>query len=122
VLVDWLSAERPGAVVRRTLLQPIAREGRLPSLEPLTAYERYIVAAGLTVVHAEDFSRAAARTWTVVGGRLARRLMRDGEARRFLFSAANPDRAFGFSLLRIPVALRTGAMRLCLLVATRPTA
>jgi tocopherol O-methyltransferase len=121
VLVDWLSAERPGVAARRLLLDPIAREGRLPSLEPLRAYERHAADAGLAVVHTEDLSQAAARTWTIVAGRLARRLVADREARRFLLSAANPDRAFGFSLARIPLALRTGTMRLCLVAATRPT-
>ena len=43
----------------------------------------------------------------------------DADARRFLLSSANPDRAFGLSLARIPVALRTGAMQLALLAAER---
>lgn len=122
VLVDWLSAERPSAMALRTLLGPIAREGHLPSLEPLSAYRTHAATAGLRVVHTEDFSRRSARTWAIVAERLARRLVRDREARRFLLSAENPDRAFGFSLVRIPVALRTGAMRLCLLAAERATA
>ncbi|HWD65739.1 MAG TPA: class I SAM-dependent methyltransferase [Solirubrobacteraceae bacterium] len=122
VLVDWLSAEQPSRVARRWLLDPIAREGRLPSLHSLAGYEQFAGHAGLRVLHTEDLSPRARRTWSIVGGRLARRLLSDGEARRFLLSARNPDRAFALSLVRIPLALRIGSMRLCLLVAERPTA
>ena len=120
VLVDWLSAERPSRLARRWLLDPIAREGRLPSLDSLAAYERFVAQAGLTVLHTEDLAQRARRTWSIVARRLTRRVLFDGDARRFLLSAENPDRAFALSLVRIPLALRTGSMRLCLLAAELP--
>ena len=119
VVVDWFACERPTRWQTRLLLGPIAREGRLPSLCALSDYERWAAAAGLRVVHTEDLSARARRTWSIVGRRLARRLAADADARRFLLSSANPDRAFGLSLARIPVALRTGAMQLALLAAER---
>jgi tocopherol O-methyltransferase len=120
VLVDWLSAEQPSRLARRWLLDPIAREGRLPSLHSLEAYERFVAQAGLTVLHTEDLSQRARRTWSIVARRLTQRVLSDRDARRFLLSAQNPDRAFALSLVRIPLALRTGSMRLCLLAAELP--
>ncbi|MCW3017338.1 MAG: hypothetical protein JWO02_4430 [Solirubrobacterales bacterium] len=121
VLVDWLSCDRPSATQTRLLLGPIAREGRLPSLCTLGEYEALAAGAGLRVLHTEDFrDRAPHRTWSIVGRRLARRLATDAPARRFLLGSANPDRAFALSLARIPLALRTGTLRLAMVVAERP--
>ncbi len=121
VLVDWLACDAPGPWQRRLLLGPIAREGRLPTLHPLGDYERFAAGAGLRVLHTEDFrGHSPQRTWSIVGRRLGRRLLTDGEARRTLLGARNPDRAFAFSLVRIPLALRNGTLRLAMLVAEKP--
>ncbi len=115
VVVDWLARERPGAAQRRLLLDPICREGRLPELHPASDYVALMRASGLDVVGFEDLSARTARTWGVVARRLPGVLARDPR----LLAAALPERAFLPSLVRIPVALRTGAMRLALLVAQR---
>jgi tocopherol O-methyltransferase len=120
VLVDWLTRDAPGPREARLLLEPIAREGRLPSLHTVPEYEALIRDAGLRVLAVEDLSRRVRRTWGIVGARLARRLARDGAARRELLSARNPDRTFALSIARIPIALSTGAMRLALIAAERP--
>jgi tocopherol O-methyltransferase len=121
VLVDWLSCDAPSTAQTRLLLGPIAREGRLPSLCTLAEYEAFVTGAGLRVLHTEDLrDRAPHRTWSIVARRLARRLATDAAARRFLLGSANPDRAFALSLARIPVALRTGTLRLAMVVAERP--
>lgn len=122
VLVDWLGCERPSVLQRRGLLGPIAREGRLPTLCTATEYEGYIRGAGLRLLHSEDLAPfSPQRTWGIVARRLGRRLATDGEARRYLLGSANPDRTFAFSLARIPLALRTGTMRLMLMAAERPS-
>jgi tocopherol O-methyltransferase len=115
VIVDWLAAEHPSTAARRLLLDPICREGRLPALHAVSEYEAFLRAAGLSVVGSDDLSRRAARTWTVVARRLPGVLARDPR----LLARAWPERAFLPSLARIPIALRTGAMRLVLLVAER---
>jgi tocopherol O-methyltransferase len=121
VLVDWLARDAPGRAETRLLLEPIAREGRLPSLCTVPEYEAFARAAGLRVLAVDDLSRRARRTWAIVAARLARRLATDADARRFLLSSRNPDRAFALSIARIPLALSTGAMRLGLIAAERPT-
>jgi tocopherol O-methyltransferase len=115
VLVDWLARERPGALERRLLLDPICREGRLPELHPASEYVAFLREAGLTVTGFEDLSRRAVRTWAVVARRLPAVLLRDPA----LVARAWPERAFLPSLVRIPLAERTGAMRLCLIAARR---
>jgi tocopherol O-methyltransferase len=121
VLVDWLACDDASTLQTRTLLSPIAREGRLPTLHTLGEYEAFAAGAGLQVLHTEDFrDRRPDRTWAIVARRLGRRLATDAQARRFLLGPDNPDRAFALSLARIPVALRTGTLRLAMLVAEKP--
>ena len=115
VVVDWLARERPGGLERRLLLDPICREGRLPELLPASAYVELLRGAGLAVAGFEDLSSRAVRTWGVVARRLPAVLVRHPR----LAARAWPERAFLPSLARIPLALRTGAMRLCLLVAEK---
>jgi tocopherol O-methyltransferase len=115
VVVDWLAADRPRPLARRLLLEPICREGRLPGLHTAAEYAALLRGAGFAVTAFDDLSRRAVRTWTVVARRLPGVLLRDPRRLR----AAWPERAFLLSLARIPVAERTGAMRLGLLTAIR---
>jgi tocopherol O-methyltransferase len=120
VVCDWLSAERPSARARRLLLEPICREGRLPSMASVGEYLALMREAGLEIHGVEDLSQRVGRTWAVCRRRLAARLLRDREARGVLLGSANPDRRFALSMLRIPVAYRAGAMKLALITASRP--
>jgi tocopherol O-methyltransferase len=120
VLVDWMACDGPSLLQRRALLGPIAREGRLPSLCTSGDYCDYARDAGLAVLQVEDLAPFTPwRTWGIVARRLGRRLATDPVARRYLLSSANPDRAFAWSLARIPIALRTAAMRLVLIAVQR---
>ena len=117
VVVDWLARERPRAIERRLLLDPICREGRIPSLHTAGEYAELLRASGLAVSAVDDLTRRAVRTWAVVARRLPGVLARDPR----LLAAAWPERSFLPSLARIPVAERLGTMRLGLLVAQRAT-
>lgn len=120
VVCDWLAGEAPSRLQRQALLEPICREGRLPSLASAREYEELAQAAGLRVESFEDLSSRVGRTWLICLRRLLRRLATDPEARRFLLGPRNPDRAFALSMVRIPLAYRTGAMRLGVLTLSRP--
>lgn len=116
-LVDWLTREGPtGPRETRFLLRPICEEGHLPSLHSVSEYEALLRASGFAVTGVDDLSRRAVRTWTVVARRLGPVLARD--PRLALALARSSERTFALSLARIPIALRTGAMRLCLISAT----
>ena len=115
VVVDWLAREHPSALERRLLLDPICREGHLPGLHPASDYAALLRSSGFTVTGFEDLSRRVVRTWAVVARRLPGVLLRDPPS----IPAAWPERAFLFSLARIPLAERTGAMRLAMFTAER---
>jgi tocopherol O-methyltransferase len=113
VVVDWLARERPRAVERRFLLDPICREGRLPQLHTASDYVAFLRGTGLEVTGFDDLTARAVRTWAVVARRLPLVLARDPR----LLAAAWPEKAFLPSLARIPLAERIGALRLCLIGA-----
>ena len=115
-LVDWLYDERASPRARRLLLEPICREGHLPSLHTFGEYQELLRGVGLRVNATEDLTAKARHTWTVVLERLPRELVREPGM------LLTPEWRFGLSLLRIPVAMRVGAMRLGLLAAEKPAA
>lgn len=116
----WLAAEgaRPWEV--RRLLEPICREGRMPSMGTEADYRRLAAAAGLEVERFDDVSRAVRRTWTICARRFAARVATDGDLRRYLRSGASRNRVFALTLVRLIVAYRTGAMRYGVMIARRP--
>jgi tocopherol O-methyltransferase len=120
VVCDWLAGAAPSRLERQALLEPICREGRLPSLATVREYKALAQEAGLRVERFEDISGRVGRTWLICLRRLGRRLVTDAEARRFLLGPRNPDRTFAFSMVRIPLAYRTGAMRLGVLTLSKP--
>jgi tocopherol O-methyltransferase len=117
-IVDWLTREQPGSRETRLLLRPICEEGHLPSMHSASEYEALLRDAGLEPTGFEDLSDRVWRTWVVVVRRLLPVLARDRRLAGELLRS--PERVFALSLLRIPIAYRTGAMRLGLLTARRP--
>jgi tocopherol O-methyltransferase len=107
----WLSAEKPGPFAIKHLLEPICREGRLPSMGSESEYRAMMAEAGLTVTGFEDITDQVWRTWWLCLKRAAHRIMTDRATRDFLLDPANGDRQFAVTLLRILIAYRTGAMR-----------
>jgi tocopherol O-methyltransferase len=111
VVCAWLSRIGPNRMEVRHLLEPICREGRLPSMGDREDYEALAAGAGFTLLRYDDISRAVRRTWAICAGRAARRLATDRAFRRFAFARTTKNRAFMLSVPRLMVALRTGAMR-----------
>lgn len=109
VVCAWLAETGAGGWKVRHLLEPICREGRLPSMGTREEYEAMARAAGFAVTGYEDVSRRVARTWTVCARRLVKALLLDGEIRRVGLGARN--RIFVLSFPRLILAYRTGAMR-----------
>jgi tocopherol O-methyltransferase len=109
VVCAWLAETDAGAWKVRHLLEPICREGRLPSMGTREEYEAMAIAAGFTITGYEDVSRRVARTWTVCARRLVKALLVDHETRRLALGARN--RIFVLSFPRLILAYRTGAMR-----------
>lgn len=116
----WLAREGAKDWEIRHLLEPICREGRLPSMGSESEYRDLAREAGLRVTGFEDLSRQVRRTWTICARRVAAKLATDSAYRRFLFDNRSKNRAFALSLARLVLAYRTGSMRYGLLVAEKP--
>jgi cyclopropane fatty-acyl-phospholipid synthase-like methyltransferase len=119
VVCDWLARTERSPWRDRRLLEPICREGRLPSMHTAAEYAGMAREAGLLPRHFEDRSREVSRTWTICLARGARQFMRDPELRRFLVHRDSPDRVFALTMLRILAAYGTRAMVYGILVAER---
>lgn len=119
VVCAWLEGEDVSSWGKRHLLEPICREGRLPSMGSRADYEALAAAAGFRAQSYEDISHNVRRTWSVCLRRLAGRMVMDGEIRRLALGAATRNRSFILSLPRLLVALRTGAMQYGVFVWTK---
>lgn len=115
----WLTREAPGEWEARHLLEPICREGRMPSMGSETEYRAMAEAAGFRVLGCDDLSAQVARTWTIIIGRVAKRLASDRHYRDFLLDARAQNRVFALSLPRLRLAYATGAMRYGLLLCEK---
>lgn len=116
----WIARNSPRPWEVDYLLEPICREGRLPSMGDEHDYRRWFDAAGFSDVRFQDFTSNVKRTWPIIIGRMAKRLMRDKEAWQFLFRGSNT--VFGLTVLRMAIAYNTGSLRYGLFTATKPNA
>ncbi|HLZ77915.1 MAG TPA: class I SAM-dependent methyltransferase [Sphingomonas sp.] len=109
VVCAWLADARPTRWQVDHLLEPICREGRLPSLGSAAEYRAMAEAAGFSCRDFADISASVARTWAICTWRFVRGLAVDAEVRRAALTARN--RLFALSLPRLMLAYRTGALR-----------
>ena len=119
VICAWLAADRPGEAAVRHLLEPICREGRLPSMGTEADYVALAQKAGFRLVSAEDLSDRVRRTWWICVRRALGGLITRPRYLRFLLNRSATNRVFAITLLRIMIAYRTRSMRYCLLVFSR---
>ena len=115
----WLSSENPGPAAINHLLEPICREGRLPSMGSESEYRAMMHKAGLEVTGFEDLTAKVWRTWWLCLTRAAKGIVTDRSYRTFLLDPRNSDRSFAITLLRILWAYRSGAMRYGLFAARK---
>lgn len=117
----WLARSDPQRWEIDHLLEPICREGRLPSMGNEAEYRRFCTAAGFEITSFEDLSRNVRRTWWICLRRLAGKLLTDKRYRDYLSNRSAKERIFGLTIFRLIFAYRTGSMRYCLLTARKPT-
>lgn len=111
VVCAWLEGERVPRWQARHLLLPICREGRLPSMGSRADYVDLAARAGFVLADYQDISRQVRRTWSICLIRLLKGMAIDPEIRRLALGGTTQSRDFMFSLPRLIIALRTGAMR-----------
>lgn len=117
VICAWLAQTGASGWKVRHLLEPICREGRLPSMGTREEYEEMAREAGFTVTGYEDVSRRVARTWPICAGRIVKALLTDRGTRWLALGARN--RVFVLSIPRLILAYRTGAMRYGIFTLTK---
>ncbi len=109
VVCAWLASDQPTPWQIRHLLEPICREGRLPSMLTADEYRDLARAAGFRCEVYRDLSPAVARTWSICFRRFLRAMLLDPAMRRRILGARN--RIFALSVPRLILAYRSGAMR-----------
>jgi tocopherol O-methyltransferase len=116
----WLGREgaRPWEV--HHLLEPICREGRMPSMGSATEYSGLAQKAGFSLLTFEDLSKRVRRTWSICARRVVGRLMTRPADRRFLLDPAQRNRVFAVTLLRMLIAYQTGSLVYGLFVFRKP--
>jgi tocopherol O-methyltransferase len=120
VVCAWLEGDDVTPRQVRHLLEPICREGRLPSMGSRPDYEALAEAAGFRLLGYDDISREVSKTWTICLRRFLGRVVTDREVRQIALSRAVESREFMLSLPRLILALRGGAMRYGVFVWEKP--
>jgi tocopherol O-methyltransferase len=115
VVCAWLACSTPRPWEVRYLLEPICREGRLPSMGDEADYRQLADRAGFGLVGVEDLSDRVRRTWWICARRVAQKLATRPRYARYLLDGTASDRIFAVTLVRLLVAYRTRSMRYCLL-------
>jgi tocopherol O-methyltransferase len=116
----WLACDNPCSWQLRHLLEPICREGRLPSMGNEADYCALAQKAGFDLVNIEDLSDRVSRTWSICVRRLTTRLITQPRYIKFLIDSAESNRGFAMTLFRLLVAYRTRSIRYCLLTFSHP--
>jgi tocopherol O-methyltransferase len=97
--------------MERRLLEPICREGRLPSLGTAAEYGAMLKDAGFAPGAAYDLSARVRRTWSICIRRILAGLLTRPHYARYLLDARNHDRVFFLTLPRLWLAYATGALQ-----------
>jgi sterol 24-C-methyltransferase len=63
LLVDWCRAERPTALQRELILEPLCRYWAIADLETIVGYRRLFAAAGLRITRLDDLSDRVMPNW-----------------------------------------------------------
>jgi tocopherol O-methyltransferase len=117
VIAAWLTCERPNSWEAKYLLDPICREGRLPSMASAAEYRSMLAAAGFHGIQVSDLTSRVKQTWSVCARRITARFLRDASFRRLLSDPRFTNRIFAKTVFRIWLAYQTGSMRFGLFAA-----
>ncbi len=116
----WLAKESPSSLETRQLLEPICKEGRLPSLGTESDYRKLLGDAGFDAIEFVDLSAKVRKTWAICLRRLATAAVLDPSVRRALVDGDLGSRDFAPSVLRIWIAYLLGSMRYGVFAGRKP--
>ena len=121
-ILAWLADATPQRWEVRHLLEPICREGRLPSMGSDREYQAMIEQAGLELERFEELGKQVRKTWWICARRLLGKLFTSPRYMKALFDSKNGNRIFVVTLFRILTAYYSGAMQYGLFVMRKPDA
>lgn len=110
VTCAWLATHQPSPWEVKYLLEPICREGRLPSMGSIQDYRDMMGTVGLSNIEFEDLSAAVKKTWSICTYRTLKAACTDPELRRYLLNKQASDRSFAKTVMRIWAAYNTKSM------------
>ncbi len=116
----WTSAESASEWQKRSLLDPICKEGRMPDLPRASEWRRLIEDAGFKLTHQSDVAQQVKKTWAICCRRLIKNVLVDPSYRQFLWSDPANDKVFALTLFRLYLAFETKAMRYWLFAGKKP--
>ena len=119
VTCAWLAKENPTPREIKYFLEPICREGRLPSLGSESEYRSMMEKAGLKSIAFRDISKNVKKTWAICAYRTSKAFFFDKNLRRYLLDKHCSERIFAKTLFRIWGAYNTHAMRYGLFAAIK---
>lgn len=111
VVCAWIAKEKPNTLEERWLLEPICREGRLPSMGTESEYQKWMQEAGFKEIQCKDISKQVRKTWALCGSRVFKEMMTNAKFRKTLRDRAFKDRVFALTVFRLLAAYYTGSMR-----------
>ena len=111
VVASWLVGEAPARWQQRWLLEPICREARMPILGAETDYRKWMAEAGFAVQRFQDITPLISPTWPMIVATFARRLLQHPSILRLLVRGWTHHAIFAFTISRLCIAFRTGALR-----------
>lgn len=111
VTCAWLAKNAPAKWEVKYLLEPICREGRLPSMGSENDYRQMMEKAGLGEIHFKDISDSVKKTWSICAYRTAKAFFFDKEFRQMLRDKNASDRIFAKTIYRIWLAYKTKSIR-----------
>lgn len=111
VVCAWIAKEKAARLEERYLLEPICREGRLPSMGTSSEYQKWMHEAGFADIQSQDISKQVRKTWALCGARILKGMATDKHFRKVLRDKAFKDRVFALTVFRLLLAYYTGSMR-----------
>lgn len=119
VTCAWLAKTKPTDWEVKHLLEPICREGRLPSMGSEEDYLQMMGDVGLELLDFSDISKQVKKTWAICVYRTGKAFFRDRDLRKYLLNKNSTERIFAKSLFRIWAAYNKKAMRYGLFTAEK---
>lgn len=111
VICAWIAKEQSASWENRYLLEPICREGRLPSMGTCSEYESWMKEAGFDNIQTKDISKQVRKTWILCGGRVLKNIATNRAFREMLKDSSFKERRFALTVFRLLAAYYTGSMR-----------